>query len=164
MILHTRVISVVFIFFLASEMCRGQFTPSEEKVPWNQYQLCIDLSSAVFSSFASGSFHFWQLLLKKTKQNTPLFCTWTHIADPHGGLQTSAKALGSRNISLGCLAHPPLPLLIWVSPHLNLLPPSSAHPECTVYSKKKKNKWKDFLSWWNMQNLGCFGIGFDYWT
>ena len=97
-------------FFLTSEMCIGQFIPLEEKIHWNQHHLSIDLSSAIFSS----SFIF-SSLTTSLKKNPTLFCTWTHIADSHAGLQTSAKTLGSRNIGL---FGPPLPSLCLFGYHL----------------------------------------------
>lgn len=134
MILHTRVISVVF-FFLASEMCRGQFIPSEEKVQWNPHQLRIDLSSAVFSSFASGSFHFWQRLLKKQNKTQHYFVHEHTLQTLMEDSKLLLKPWGQGTFHWVVWPTPPLPLLIWVSPHLNLLPPSSVHPECTVYNK-----------------------------
>lgn len=83
----------------------------------------------------------------------------THIADAHAGLQTSAETLGSRSISLGCVVPaPPFPSLIWV-PSLSHSPAATIFDSPRMYSlQSEKSKQKDFLSWWNMQNLGCVYI------
>lgn len=57
-----------------------------------------------------------------------------HVTDANVGLGTSAETLGSRNISLGFFAPPPLfSLAHWMSP-LTPAATTSVSPGCTVYS------------------------------